>query len=158
MQVHYSSDRQDWGTPWEFFLKVFEIYNFRLDACASSENAKVYPFLTKEQDSINHSWGDGPVWCNPPYGKEQIKFIQKAADEQFERGVTSVLLVPARPDTSVWQDIIFKKASAVCFVRGRIKFEGAEFSAPFPCALVVFGEVRDLSGIGHVVLLGGRIE
>ena len=113
MQVHYSSDRQDW----EFFLRVFEIYNFRLDACASSDNAKVYPFLTKEQDSINHSWGEGPVWCNPPYGKEQIKFIRKAANEQFERGVTSVLLIPAQ-NTPPYGKILFLKKPPRCVLCG----------------------------------------
>ena len=155
MQVHYSSNKQDWGTPWDFFLKVFCIYDFKLDACASHENAKVLPFISKEQCSLKSQWGEGPVWCNPPIRKGADKVYKKAALENAERGTTSVLLTPARPDTAVWQDVILREADAVCFVRGRIKFEGAEFAAPFPCALVVFGEVKDLSSIGHVVILRG---
>lgn len=151
MKVHYASEKHDWGTPLEFFNKVNEAYGFRLDACANEHNAKVYPYITQEMDSLLTPWGDGPVWCNPPYGREQIEFIRKA-DSERGNGTTTVLLIPARPDTAVWQDVIFKRADAVCFVRGRLKFEGAEFNAPFPCALVVFGEVKDLSSLGYVLI------
>lgn len=151
MQVHYSSKKHDWATPWDFFCSVFETYGFKIDACASEENAKVYPFISESQNSLITSWGCGPVWYNPPYGSEQIEFVKKAKSERDTNGVTTVLLIPARPDTKIWQDTIFPDADAICFVRGRIKFGGGKESAPFPSALVIFGEVRDLSKIGHMV-------
>lgn len=51
-----------------------------------------------------------------------------------------VCLIPARPDTKVWHNIIFKHASAICFIKGRLKFGGSKDAAPFPSALVVFGD------------------
>ena len=93
---------------------------------------------------------------NPPYGREQVKWIEKAAKESLN-GTTIVCLIPARPDTKVWQNIIFPNAEGVCFVSGRLKFGGSKDSAPFPSAVVVFGnELNDaqedlLKNIGTLV-------
>ncbi len=150
MKVHYSSNNHTWETPQDFFDKLNSIYGFTLDACAEDKTAKVLNYFTIEDDALTQDW-KGVVWCNPPYGREQIKFIQKALEEHKKHGSTIVLLIPARPDTKVWQDNIFPNASQVCFVRGRLKFGGAEYNAPFPCALVVFGEHKDMSSIGWCV-------
>lgn len=138
MKVHYSSDKHTWETPQDFFDKLNAVYGFTLDACAEDDTAKVSNYFTIEDDALTQDW-KGVVWCNPPYGKEQVKFINKALHESKKHDSTVVLLIPARPDTKVWQDIIFPSASQICFVRGRLKFGGANHSAPFPCALVFFG-------------------
>ena len=150
MKVHYSSDKQTWETPQDFFDKLDSIYGFTLDACAEDKPAKVLNYFTIEDDALTQDW-KGVVWCNPPYGREQIKFINKALNESKKHDSTVVLLIPARPDTKVWQDIIFPNASNICFVRGRLKFGGAEYNAPFPCALVVFGDVLDISDFGWCI-------
>ena len=150
MKVHYSSDKQTWETPQDFFDKLNSIYGFTLDACAEWHTAKVDCYYTKEQDALNQDW-KGIVWCNPPYGREQIRFINKAIEENRKHGSTIVLLIPARPDTKVWQDAIFPNASNICFVRGRLKFGHAKHSAPFPCALVVFGDALDISDFEHCI-------
>lgn len=148
MKVHYSSEKHTWETPQDFFEEIDNIFKFNLDCCAEQETAKVKEFYSKEQDALQQDW-HGVVWCNPPYGREQIKFINKALDEHKKHDSTVVLLIPARPDTKVWQDIIFPNANQVCFIRGRLKFGGAEYNAPFPCALVVFGgSAVDLSEFG----------
>ena len=150
MRVHYSSDKHTWETPQDFFDKLNAVYDFTLDACAEDETAKVSNYFTIEDDALTKDWR-GVVWCNPPYGKEQVKFINKALSESKKHNSTVVLLIPARPDTKVWQDIIFPNASKICFVRGRLKFGNASENAPFPCALVVFGRVSDLSDLGFCV-------
>ena len=150
MKVHYSSDKHTWETPQDFFDKLNTVYSFTLDACAENETAKVSNYFTVEDDALTQDW-KGVVWCNPPYGKEQVKFINKALSESKKHNSTVVLLIPARPDTKVWQDIIFPNASKICFVRGRLKFGNASENAPFPCALVVFGRVSDLSDLGFCV-------
>lgn len=148
MSIHFSSETHTWETPVDFFNKLNEIYKFDLDACAEHETAKVENYYTKEQDALTKDWL-GSVWCNPPYGKDQIDFIKKALSENKKNGATVVLLIPARPDTKIWQDIIFQNASSICFVRGRLKFGGAKYNAPFPCALVVFGESKDMRSFGY---------
>ena len=93
----------------------------------------------------------GKVWCNPPYGREQAKFVLKAYEESVKHNSTVVVLIPARPDTKLWQNIIFPNANQICFIKGRLKFGGAKESAPFPSALVVFGNEVDLSGFGYCI-------
>ena len=48
-----------------------------------------------------------------------------------------VCLVPARTDTK-WFAIIWEYARLIIFLQGRLKFVGAESSAPFPSALAIF--------------------
>ena len=146
-ELHFKSDIQTWETPKAFFDQLNRLFGFTLDACASSENAKVGNYYTVEQNALTQEW-QGVVWCNPPYGREQVKFIQKAYDESVKRGSTVVCLIPARPDTKVWQDLIFAKADQVCFIKGRLKFGNSKDAAPFPSALIVFGDSHDLSEFG----------
>ena len=146
-ELHFKSDIQTWETPKAFFDQLNRLFGFTLDACASSENAKVGNYYTVEQNALIQEW-QGVVWCNPPYGREQVKFIQKAYDESVKHGSTVVCLIPARPDTKVWQDLIFAHADQVCFIKGRLKFGNSKDAAPFPSALIVFGDSHDLSEFG----------
>ncbi len=133
LDVHYSSNSNEWSTPQDFFDRLDEEFHFGLDAAANAENAKCEKFYTIEDNSLVQSWYS-PSWvfCNPPYGREQIKFVY------ITNATHSVLLIPARTDTKVWE-YIFKNASEVRFITGRLKFGGCLNSAPFPSALVIFG-------------------
>ena len=43
----FSSDKEDWETPQDFFDSLNEEFHFNLDPCADPENAKLYLFFTK---------------------------------------------------------------------------------------------------------------
>lgn len=137
-----SSKRQDWETPWEFFNKVNEEFHFDLDVCATSENHKCHRFFTPEIDGLEQSWhkiSERSCWMNPPYDRKvQDKWIRKAYEESL-KGITVVCLIPARTDKKIWHEIIFPYAE-VRFIKGRIKFVGAEAGAVFPSALIIFGK------------------
>ena len=150
MEVHYSSKKHTWETPQDFFNKLNEIFNFNLDSCAETDTTKCSNFYTKEDDALTKDW-KGVVWCNPPYGREQAKFVLKAYEESVKHNSTVVVLIPARPDTKLWQNTIFPNANQLCFIKGRLKFGGAKESAPFPSALVVFGKEVDLSSFGYCI-------
>lgn len=148
MKVHYSSNKHTWETPQDFFDKLNTLFNFTLDACAEDCTAKVDKYYTEADDALIQKWG-GVVWCNPPYGREQGKFVRKALEEYVQNKSTIVLLIPARPDTKLWQDIIFPNATQICFLRGRLRFGNSKDSAPFPSALVVFSDkMYDLDSFG----------
>ena len=89
----------------------------------------------------------GAVFCNPPYGREIRKWVQKAYAEA-QRGQTIVLLIPARTDTAFFHDYIYGKAE-IRFVRGRLTFTGEDgnpqrdksgraMPAPFPSMVVIY--------------------
>lgn len=76
---------------------------------------------------------------NPPYGRGIKNWVRKAYQESL-RGAYVVCLLPARTDTSWWHDYVMR--GRVTFIRGRLKFNDGNNSAPFPSALVEFGERR----------------
>ena len=128
-----------WATPQEFFDRYNKIYNFNLDVCASTENAKCERFFTEEHDGLSQDWV-GVCWMNPPYGRGIIDWMRKAY-ESSQSGATVVCLVPSRTDTKWWHDYAMK--GEIEFLRGRLKFGDSKNSAPFPSAIVVFtGETK----------------
>lgn len=99
--------KNSWGTDPLIFNALNNEFNFSLDAAASKKNHLVPNYLTKNDDAIRVDWSlemkmcDSPnlnVWINPPYGKGYIKRFMNKAIEQKEKGVTTVLLVPATLD------------------------------------------------------------
>ena len=136
MNVHFSSETVEWYTPFDFFNKLNAEFNFTLDPCCTHENAKCEKHFTKDDDGLAQSWHGETVFMNPPYGREIIEWMKKAYDSCNQSGATVVCLVPARTDTKWWHEYAMK--GEVRFIRGRLKFGGAQHSAPFPCAVVIF--------------------
>ena len=136
MSVHFSSKTDLWATPHWLFEKLDAEYNFELDVCASTENAKCRRYFTKEQDGLSKEW-TGRCWMNPPYGRQIGAWIKKAYDSvKTGRANLVVCLLPARTDTRWFHDYCIK--GTVEFLRGRLKFGDAKNSAPFPSMIVVF--------------------
>ena len=140
--VLFSSEKEDWETPLEFFNKLDGEFHFDLDVCASPQNAKCKEFFTKEQNGLEQSWRNRTCWMNPPYGKSIGNWMKKAEEESRLSGALVVCLVPARTDTKWFHDCVLKAQAEVRFVRGRIKFVGATASAPFPSVIVIFRPVK----------------
>lgn len=130
-----SSNTDEWATPQDLFDTLDATFHFTLDPCATPENAKCAKFYTKDQDGLKQDWGGEVIWCNPPYGREIGKWIQKCAEH---RGV-AVMLIPARTDTRWWHSYIDKNQDAhIYFIKGRLKFGDGKNPAPFPSAIVVY--------------------
>lgn len=135
-EVMFSSKTDLWETPQDLFDRLDAEFGFDLDACALPQNAKCAAYYTPEQDGLSQPW-DGVVWCNPPYGRNIGKWVQKAHDENRRNNNYIVMLLPARTDTKWFHDYILGKAE-IRFIRGRLKFGGSKNSAPFPSMVVVF--------------------
>lgn len=134
LDVHFSQRSDEWSTPSDLFAELDAIFHFDLDACASPANAKCDRYFTREQDALRQTWC-GTVWMNPPYGRKIAAFMRKAFEASL-LGATVVCLVPARTDTAWWHR--YARQGQVIFLRGRLRFGGAESSAPFPSAIVIF--------------------
>ena len=137
MDVHYSSKTNEWSTPQDFFDELDKEFNFTLDPCATSENAKCTKYFTVEDDGLKQDWSNDVVFMNPPYGREIKYWVQKAYEESL-KGATVVCLIPSRTDTKYWHDYIFGKADDIRFIKGRLKFGGSKNPAPFPSAVIVY--------------------
>lgn len=131
----FTSKTDLWETPQDFFDRLNEEFCFSLDVCALPENSKCPNYYTPKQDGLSQKW-QGVCWCNPPYGRQVGKWVEKAS-ESAEEGAIVVMLLPARTDTQWFHRYIYGKAE-IRFVPGRLKFGTAKYNAPFPCMVVVF--------------------
>lgn len=130
-----SSNTDEWATPKEFYKQLNEKYHFTLDPCATHLNHKCNSYFTKETDGLKQDWGGYRVYCNPPYGREISKWVEKAYNENL-KGTFIVMLLPARTDTKWFHDYIYKKHD-IEFIKGRLKFNDGKNSAPFPSMIVI---------------------
>ena len=76
----FSSAKEDWETPREFFERLDGEFHFDLDVCAFPHNAKCPAYFTKEDDGLAREWGNRTCWMNPPYGKAIKAWMTKAFD------------------------------------------------------------------------------
>ena len=79
-------------------------------------------------------------WLNPPYSRPLIeRFVEKMV-----RNNNGIALLFNRCDSKMFQDLIFPNASAIMFVKGRIKFyrpDGTQGDSPgCGSVLIAFGE------------------
>lgn len=136
-EVMFSSATDQWATPQTFFDELNKEFAFTLDPCADEFNHKCNKYFTKEINGLNQNWGGEIVFCNPPYGREINKWVQKCAEETQKDCPLAVMLIPARTDTKWFHDYIYGQAE-IRFVKGRLKFGDSKNSAPFPSMVVVF--------------------
>lgn len=135
-----SSVKMDWQTPkevWELLYKLSpEIY----DPCPAH-------WKQGDPDALEESWRvQALTYVNPPYGRSLPLWTRKGAwefrDVEAKGDEQLVMLVPARPDTKWWQTYVVT-ADVICFWKGRLKFVGAQFPAPFPSAFAYWGNHQE---------------
>lgn len=137
IDVMYMSQSNEWSTPQDFFDGLNEEFHFDLDPCADETNHKCEKYFTKEDDGLSQNWGGNRVFCNPPYGSEIGKWVEKSYREGCKDNTLVVMLIPARTDTRYFHDYILHR-SEIRFVSGRLKFGDGKNSAPFPSMVVIF--------------------
>ena len=90
-----SSENMCWCTPQDFFDKLNAEFGFVLDPAATDKTAKCSLYYTPETDGLSQSWDrGGAVFCNPPYGREIGKWVQKAFEEA-RGGVSDCFTYPS---------------------------------------------------------------
>ena len=137
-KLMFSSESCEWATPQDFFDKLNEEFHFTLDPCADVLNHKCEKYYTKDQDGLRQDWSGETVFCNPPYGRDVRKWVQKCFDEVYSgKCRCAVMLLPARTDTRWFHECIYHRAE-IRFVKGRLKFGDQKQPAPFPSMVVIF--------------------
>lgn len=139
MTIHpcqFSSKTCEWPTPQDFFDALDAEFQFTLDPCATPANAKCTTYFTRTDCGLAQSWAGHRVFCNPPYGRDIIRWAEKCYRSSQE-GALVALLVPARTDTRWFHDWVYRKAE-IRFVRGRLKFGNACNSAPFASIVAIY--------------------
>ena len=52
----FTSDKNYWETPQDFFDELHDKHNFTLDAAATDENAKLDNYYTIEDNALEQDW------------------------------------------------------------------------------------------------------
>jgi len=132
----FTSRTEEWETPQYVFGILNKEFNFQLDVCATSENAKCKTYFDKHVDGLKQEWSPFRCWMNPPYGKN-ISLWMKKAYQESQQGALIVCLVPSRTDTRWWHNWAMK-AGEIRLIAGRLSFGDSDQSAPFPSSIVIF--------------------
>lgn len=139
LSAHQSAKMKndEWLTPPEILEKLGK---FDLDPCAPV--LRPWPtadrHYTAEDDGLALPW-EGRVWCNPPFGREAVRWLRKMADHG-----NGVALIPARTETAMFYETVWGRANGILFLKGRPHFHfvdgsRAAFNSGAPIALVAYG-------------------
>lgn len=148
----------DWLTPPEI---VWGLGMFDLDPCAC---AVPRPWPTAKQHysekGLEKPWF-GRVWLNPPYSQVKL-WIAKLASHG-----NGIALIFARTETRYFVKHVWKQASAVYFIYGRLYFytpngKKSTFNAGAPSVLVSYGSenigcLKDAPIDGKLIILEKNI-
>ena len=134
------NEKSEWLTP-PYIIKA--LGEFDLDPCSPIKRPwdTASKHFTIEDDGLSKQW-KGRVWCNPPYGNQLNKWLQKMASHN-----NGIALVSARTDTDNFTKYIWLQASGILFLRRRVAFyhvngsKGA-YTSGAPSCLVAYGEAN----------------
>ena len=129
--------KDEWLTPPNI---IHALGKFDLDPCSPIQRpwdtAKKH--FSKNDNGLHQNW-EGRVWCNPPYGNEAIRWLEKCARHQ-----NAIALTFARTETKMFFSCVWEKAHAILFIKGRLKFyhvTGEQGnSAGAPSVLIAYGQ------------------
>ena len=136
-ELMFSSKKTDWETPQSFFDELDNEFHFTLDPCSNEQNYKCKKHYTEKENGLLQDWSGETVYVNPPYGSEIGKWVKKAFKESLKDNTTVVMLIPARTDTKWFHEYVYHH-SEIRYIKGRLKFVGADYPAPFPSMVVVY--------------------
>ena len=110
-----TANNDEWLTPPEI---IKALGPFDLDPCAPVNRPwdTASRHYTVQDNGLTQSWY-GRVWLNPPYGRETFTWMERLA----EHG-NGIALIFARTETKGFHEQIWRKAKAVFFFEGRLKF------------------------------------
>lgn len=155
-QSMYSSDDDSWGTPDFIFQALDKIYGpFDLDPASDDYNYKCTNHFTRKDNGLKQQWDGHSVFLNPPYGDDIIHWVNKCCEERSFCKVICALL-PGRTDSVWFHNFVLGKANELLLIKGRIKFEGALYSAPFPSVVAVYHPTRPEFNLTHISPLDFR--
>jgi len=135
-------EKDEWLTPPGIIDALGGPASFDLDPCAPI--ARPWPMardhLTLRENGLACAW-QGRLWFNPPYGGPSIVGPWMRRMAAHGQGTA---LIFARTETDLFFETVWKRASAILFLRGRLFFHHADGrrannNAGAPSCLVAYG-------------------
>src|SRR5262245_20140582 len=147
------SRSNEWETEPALFELLSREFLIETDVCANETNHLCQRWIGRggaHPDALDPSirWTEpgGVCFMNPPFNREQGKFVREAARRSLEHRHTVVVLVPTYTDTHWWNAAMLS-AIEIRDLAGRLKFnyQGAPLGpARFPVSIGIFAPWRPL--------------
>ena len=135
--VAHNRGNVEWYTPAEYIDAARQVMGtIDLDPASSEEANRVVRaerFHTKADDGLVQPWR-GNVWMNPPFKAALIaRFVDKLCHHVAMGDVVQAIILTNNATETQWYSRLTAVSSALCMVRGRIKFWSPDgrVSAPF---------------------------
>jgi len=152
----------EWLTPPGILSRLGR---FDLDPCSPILERRPWStadrHFTVEDDGLALEW-HGRVWLNPPFGREAVKWLRRLAVHG-----DGIALIPARTETAMFYECVWRAANAVLFIKGRPHFhyatgERAPFNSGAPICLIAYGTANSAalhrSGLGVVLSISPDVR
>lgn len=135
--VSNNSGNNEWYTPpsiVDLARSVMGVIDFDpASSDVANLTVKASEYVTEDMDGLKAQW-HGRVWLNPPYSSPLISQFCEATVAAYTDGKIQEACVLTNNATETrWLQDLFSVASAVCFLKGRIKFldkDGVASNAP----------------------------
>jgi hypothetical protein len=131
----------EWITPPEI---IKELGPFDLDPCSPINR----PWPTAQKYYTINDNGllmpcFGFVWCNPPYGKFTVRWL-----ELMSMHNNGIALIFARTETDAFYRFVWKTATSILFIKGRLYFYTVDgikgkSTGGAPSCLIAYGSEAD---------------
>jgi len=115
----------NWATPKDFLFMLDREFQFDFDPCPLSSTP-----ITPENDGLRIPWGKRN-FINPPYSRLLKEAFIRRAIAEAKGGALCVLLLPVSTSTKIFHEEILPWATAIRFIRGRLKFSGRNTKGDF---------------------------
>lgn len=149
--------KQDAGTPDYIFNYFNRIYDFTIDAAATSKNTKCERFFNRRDNGLIQSWKGERVWLNPPYN-DVMPWVKKSLHEVLCNKCELVLMFVNNDPTTTWYKElwIYPHLTSYMIIDHRVKFNGYNNCQSVPSVGVLIQKTRNVSNIHDVRIVKPR--
>ncbi len=143
--VAHNSGNNEWYTPPQFIAAARDAMGgIDVDPASSliaNQTVGAKEYFTAEDDGLTREWR-GNVWMNPPYAQPLINQFAEAVSDRFDtKQIKRACVLVNNATETGWFQRMLASASAVCFLRTRVKFldpEGNPSGAPLQGQTVIY--------------------
>ncbi len=144
--VANNSGNNEWYTPSEYIeaarCVLGEIDLDPASSALANETVRAKLYFTAEENGLDKEWA-GRVWINPPYSAELlVKFCKKIVFHVQNGDIPQAIVLVNNATETNWFNLLVRKATAVVFPKGRVKFVTQEGKMGSPLqgqAVLYFG-------------------
>jgi len=165
--VAHNSGNNEWYTPPALIQAAREAMGtIQVDPASSpvaNKTIQAETFYTADDNGLAKPWR-GNVWMNPPYAQPLVaQFSEAVADKFDKKEIKRACVLVNNATETAWFQRMLASASAVCFIRGRVRFldeRGEPSGAPLQGQAVIYlGEnpyrfAKSFGELGTVLLKG----